>query len=80
MMMTKNRLKQQKKEIENKFQELSEIPFSEKEKIKKKRKELDEVIFDILGLTKGERKQVYEALEEALKLRIQRKEKKILVE
>jgi len=45
----------------------------------KYQRELDEVIFDILGLTKEERKQVYDALEEALNLRIKRREKKVLV-
>jgi len=71
---------QQREKVENKFKELSEIPFSDKNNFDKKKKELDDVIFDILGLTKDERKQVYEALDEALKLRIQRKEKKVLVE
>ncbi len=67
------------KDIEQKFKELTEMPFSDKDKFDKKRNELDNVIFDILGLSKDERKQVYDALEEALSLRVKRREKKILV-
>jgi type I restriction-modification system DNA methylase subunit len=69
----------QREKIEKEFKELSEIPFSDKKRFEDKRKELDSIIFDILGLSQNEREQVYQALDEALQLRIKRKEKKVLV-
>ncbi|MEM3787049.1 MAG: hypothetical protein QXZ59_06665, partial [Nitrososphaeria archaeon] len=71
----------ERNKIEEAFSKVCEAQKKGDEKLEQEaRKELDEAVFDVLGLTEDERRQVYEGLEALRRMRLQRKEVKVLVE